>query len=243
MKSFMMNWRCHAAFALSLAILTARAIEPIVLNWPQFRGSGALGVADNPNLPDSWSTNENVAWKIEVRGHGWSAPIVWGERVFVTTVASEGEMEAPKKGLYFGGERKEIPKGNHRWLTLCYDLKSGRELWRQEAHRGTAPNQLHVKNSYASETPVTDGERIYAYFGNVGLFCYDMDGKKLWSTNWPPVKTRNGWGSAGSPVLHNGRVFIVNDNDNQSFAVALDAKNGRQLWRVDRDEKSNWATP
>ncbi len=212
-------------------------------NWPQFRGPGALGVGDNSNLPDRWSTNENVAWKIEVPGRGWSSPIIWGDRVFITTVASDGDVEPPKKGLYFGGERREIPKAMQHWLVLCLDLKSGRELWRREAHQGEAPNQLHVKNTYASETPVTDGERVYAYFGNAGLFCYDMEGKKLWSTNWPPVKTRYGWGSAGSPVLHNGRLFIVNDNDEKSFAVALDAKTGNQLWRVERDEKSNWATP
>jgi lysophospholipase L1-like esterase len=162
----------------------------VVTNWPQFRGPDALGVADNPNLPDRWSTNENVAWRIEMPGRGWSAPIVWGERVFVTTVVSEGEMEAPKKGLYFGGDRKEIPKTEHRWLILCYDLKSGREMWRQQAHHGPPSNQLHVKNSYASETPVTDGERVFAYFGNVGLFCYDMDGKQLWATNWPPMRVR-----------------------------------------------------
>jgi outer membrane protein assembly factor BamB len=84
---------------------------------------------------------------------------------------------------------------------------------------------------------------VYAYFSNVGLFCYDMAGQRLWSTNWPPVKTRNGWGSAASPVLHGGRLFVVNDNDDNSFVVALDAKTGRQLWRVERDEKSNWATP
>src|SRR5215208_2575753 len=107
-----------------------RAAE--VVNWPQFRGPGALGVADNPNLPERWSTNENVAWKIEVPGRGWSAPIVWADRVFVTTVSSEAEMEPPKKGLYFGGERKEIPQAAHRWIVLCLDLKSGRELWRQE---------------------------------------------------------------------------------------------------------------
>ena len=152
-------------------------------------------------------------------------------------------MEEPKKGLYFGGERKEAPKAEHRWLVQCLDLNSGRELWRQEAHRGAPANQLHIKNTYASETPVTDGERVYAYFGNVGVFCYDMSGRKLWSTNWPAVKTRYGWGSAGSPVLHKDRLFIVNDNDDKSFAVALDAKTGRQLWHIDRDEKSNWATP
>jgi outer membrane protein assembly factor BamB len=212
-------------------------------NWPQFRGPGAMGVADHPNLPDHWGTNQNVAWKIEIPGRGWSSPIVWGDRVFVTTVVSEGEVEPAKKGLYFGGERQEIPKATHHWLVLGYDLKSGRELWRQEAHRGTPPSQLHVKNTYASETPATDGERVYAYFGNIGLFCYDLDGKALWSTNWPSVKTRNGWGSAGSPVVHDGRVFVVNDNDNQSFAVALDAKTGRQRWRAERNEKSNWSTP
>ena len=214
-----------------------------VANWPQFRGFGALGVADNPNLPERWSTNENVAWKIDVPGRGWSSPIVWGDRVILTTVISEGTMEDPKKGLYFGGERKDIPAATHRWVVLSYDLKSGRETWRQEAHRGPPVNRLHVKNTYASETPITDGERVYAYFGNAGLFCYDMHGKKLWSTNWPPVKTRNGWGSAGSPALHDGRVFIVNDNDEKSFATALDTKTGRQLWHIERDEKSNWATP
>jgi outer membrane protein assembly factor BamB len=212
-------------------------------NWPQFRGPGSLGVAENSNFPDRWSTNENVAWKADIAGRGWSSPIVWGDRVFVTTVVSEGEMEPPKKGLYFGGERKEIPKATHHWLILCLDLASGRELWRQEAHSGAAPTRLHVKNTYASETPVTDGERVYAYFSNVGLFCYDLAGKRLWSTNWPPVKMRNGWGSAASPALHGNHLFIVNDNDENSFVVALDAKTGRQLWRVEREEKSNWATP
>lgn len=226
---------------LMFTVPVGAATDPA--NWSQFRGPGALGVGENPNLSDHWGTNDNVAWKVPVPGRGWSSPIVWGDRVFVTTVVSDGEVEEPKKGLYFGGDRKELPKGTHRWLVLCLDLNSGRELWRQEAHAGPASNRLHVKNTYASETPVTDGERVYAYFGNVGMFCYDMEGKRLWSTNWPAVKTRNGWGSAASPVLHRDRLFIVNDNDEQSFVVALDAKSGRQLWRQEREEKSNWATP
>lgn len=227
-------------FVLFLLVLTHRVAA--AANWPQFRGPGSLGIADDPNLPDRWSTNQNVAWKIEIPGRGWSSPIVWGNKVYVTTVTSDSAMEPPKKGLYFGGEQKEVPKAEQRWMVLCFDLTSGRELWRQEAHRGIAPNQLHVKNSYASETPVTDGERVYTYFGNIGLFCYDISGRKLWSTNWPAVKTRFGWGSAASPVLYDGRLFIVNDNDEKSFAMALDAKTGHQLWRVERDEKSNWAT-
>jgi outer membrane protein assembly factor BamB len=245
MRTFVSTRAKRPSLAGPLLLLVATQVigADSAANWPQFRGPGALGVSDHANLPDRWSTNENVAWKVEVPGRGWSSPIVWGERVFVTTTVSAGEVEPAKKGLYFGGERKDIPKAEHRWLVLCYDLESGRELWRQEAHRGTPPNPLHVKNTYAAATPVTDGERVYAWFGNVGLFCYDIKGRPLWSTNWPPVKTRNGWGSAASPVLHEGRLFLVNDNDEKSFAVALDAKTGRQLWRVERDEKSNWATP
>lgn len=226
-----------------LVLLGAGRSDGAPANWPQFRGPGALGAGEDPALPDRWSTNQNVAWKAAVPGRGWSSPIVWGGRVFVTTVVSEGAVEPAKKGLYFGGDRKEVLKAEHRWLVLCYDLQTGRELWRQQAHQGVPPKPLHVKNTYASATPVTDGERVYAFFGNAGLFCYDMEGRPLWSTNWPAVATRNGWGAASSPVLDGGRLFLVNDNDEQSFAVALDAKTGRQLWRVERDEKSNWSTP
>ena len=237
-----MSPACRNAFFYLIAssILVAQAGD----QWPQFRGPESRGVSENADLPERWSTTENVEWKIAVPGRGWSCPIVWGDKVFITTVVSQGEMEAPKKGLYFGGERKEPPSVQHRWLLLCYNLKSGVELWRAEAHRGIPPNQLHIKNTYASETPITDGERVYAYFGNVGLFCYDLLGKQQWpATNWPPVHTRYGWGSAASPALHDGRLFIVNDNEDSSFVAALDAKTGRELWRKTRDEKSNWSTP
>ena len=226
---------------LAVGALTLTAAAPA--HWPQFRGADSMGVADGSKFPERWSTNQNVAWKTAIPGRGWSSPIVWGEKVFLTTVTSEDAMEAPKKGLYFGGDRKAVPSSVHRWLVLAHDLKSGRELWRQEVHHAAPRNPLHVKNTYASETPVTDGERVYAYFGNVGLFCFDLAGRPLWSTNWPAVKTRNGWGSAASPVLHGGRLFVVNDNDEKSFLSAFDARSGRPLWRVERDEKSNWATP
>ncbi len=100
-----------------------------------------------------------------------------------------------------------------------------------------------MKASYASETPVTDGERVYAYFGNVGLFCYDLDGKQLWSKSWDVVPIALGWGTGASPVLHGDRIYIVNDNEKSSFLVALDKLTGKEIWKVDRDEKSNWATP
>jgi outer membrane protein assembly factor BamB len=231
-----------AALAITLASahgVMAAATE----NWPQFRGPGSRGIAESRSLPDAWSTTQNVAWRAEIPGYGWSSPIVWGERVFVTTVVNEGQTETPKKGLYFGGERRTPSKDTHHWKVLCLDSATGNLRWEREVHAGPPSNTLHVKNTFASETPVTDGERVYAYFGNVGLFCFDMDGKPQWSAKWPPVRTRNGWGSAASPVLHKDRLYVVNDNEDKSFLVALDAKNGSEVWRVERDEKSNWATP
>ena len=211
-------------------------------NWPQFRGPRA-GVVEDKNLPDTWSTTEHVAWSVEIPGRGWSSPIAWGDRVFVTSAVPEGQTEMPKKGLYLGGNR-DTPSGKvHQWKVYCIDFNSGKILWEAVAHKGLPQYAIHIKNSYASETPVTDGERVYAYFGNIGLFCYDFDGKPLWSKRWEAVKTRYNWGTAASPVLYKDRLYIVNDNDQQSFLAALDKKTGEQEWRVDRDEKTNWATP
>ncbi|MHB8519176.1 MAG: outer membrane protein assembly factor BamB family protein [Limisphaerales bacterium] len=211
-------------------------------NWPQFRGPGATGVADGAELPDTWSTNRNVAWSVAVPGAGWSSPIVWDKKIFLTSVVSDGPTEPPKKGLYFGGERATPSTNQHHWVVGCMDWDTGKPLWQKEVHHGAPPGSHHLKNTYASETPITDGERVYAYFGNLGLFCLDTQGRELWSQKWGPFKTRYGWGTAASPVLDRDRIYVVNDNEEQSFVVALDKKTGTQLWRVDRDEKSNWAT-
>jgi outer membrane protein assembly factor BamB len=211
-------------------------------NWPQFRGAGSTGVTEDPSLPETWSKTENVAWKTPIPGMGWSSPVVWGDRVFLTSVVSSGEVETPKKGLYFGGERKVTPV-EHKWMVYALDLKSGQIAWQHEAHKAVPTFTRHLKNSYASETPVTDGERVFVYFGQVGLYCYDMKGKLQWSKRFDPVNTRYGWGTAASPVLHQGRLYLVNDNDDKSYLMAIDKKTGNVLWKVDRDEKSNWATP
>jgi outer membrane protein assembly factor BamB len=212
-------------------------------DWPQFRGPDATGVSAETGLPDAWSATENVAWKVPIPGRGWSSPIVWGEKVFITTAVGEGKEDAPKKGLYFGGNRDAPPASPHRWVVLCLDLETGKTLWERTVHQGLPSRARHIKNTFASETPVTDGEGVYAYFGDVGLFALDMEGKVRWSKSLGSFKTRYGWGGAASPVLHAGRVYVLNDNDERSFLVALDKKTGEEAWRVDRDEKSNWATP
>lgn len=230
------------SFVLALLAFTS-ACALAQNNWPQFRGEHSIGVATNKNLPTTWGTNQNVAWKSDVPGSGWSSPVIWDDKIFVTSVIKDGEMEPPKKGLYFGGERKTPSKDIHHWMVYCFDWKTGKRLWEKQVHEGSPSTSVHLKNTYASETPVTDGERVYAYFGNLGLFCLDMKGKEIWSQTWGHFNTRYGWGTAASPVLHKDRIYIVNDNEEKSFLVALDKKTGKEIWRTDRDEKSNWATP
>jgi len=232
------------AAASSLAICLIVASSAIADdNWPQFRGPAALGVAENASLPDTWSATQNVLWKQKVPGGGWSSPIVWGQKIFLTSVVSDAPNEDQKRGLYLGGDRKKPPVGIHHWYVLCLDLATGAIQWQRTAHEGQPVESIHLKNSYATETPVTDGKRVYAYFGNLGIYCYDLDGKPLWSRPVDPHKVANGWGTGASPTLHDGRLYILNDNEDQSYLAALDTATGDELWRTPREEKSSWATP
>ena len=212
-------------------------------NWPQFRGPQSSGVADHEGLPVTWSDTKNVAWRTDVSGLGWSSPIVWGNQVFLTAVIDTGISPEPRKGLYLGGEQKQPSDAEHIWNVYSYDLETGELLWEQTVHRGKPSFTRHIKNSYASATPATDGERVYAYFGNVGLFCLSVSGEPLWQVELGPYKTRLGWGTGASPVVHEGRVYLCNDNEEESYLLALDARTGDEIWRVPRDEQSTWSTP
>jgi outer membrane protein assembly factor BamB len=210
-------------------------------NWPQYRGAQSDGLAEGDTLPDTWSTTENVVWKAAIPGWGWSSPVIWRDRIFVTSAVGENELDRPVVGGYPGGRVQ--PDDVHRWMTYCLDFESGRIVWEREAHKGIPPEQRHPRNSFASETPITDGERVYAYFANIGLFCYDMDGHQVWEQRWPSYPMRGGWGTGASPVLHEDRIYVVNDNEVESFMAALDKTTGREVWRIPREEKSNWSTP
>jgi outer membrane protein assembly factor BamB len=232
-------WVCFNPLPLPVQKI-ARKNFPLWQKQPTLK---SLGVATNQNLPTTWSPTQTIAWKAAVPGFGWSSPIVWGDKIFLTSVLREGDVEPPRKGLYFGGERPTPSKDPQHWMVYAFDWSTGRKLWERQVHAGSPTTSIHLKNTYASETPVTDGERVYAYFGNVGLFCLDLEGKEVWSKTFGHFKTRNGWGTAASPVLFQDRLFVVNDNEEKSFVVALNKKTGDELWRVERDEKSNWATP
>jgi hypothetical protein len=211
-------------------------------NWPQFRGAHAGVVADDPALPDTWSATQNVVWKTEVPGVGWSSPIVWGDHVFITAAINTGAPEPFKAGPLRGTDVM-TPAAPYKWVVYDVDFQSGRIRWQKEVRNAMPADGKHIKNSYASETPVTDGERVYVYFANVGLFAFDLTGQPVWSQPMPEVKYRSGWGSAGSPVLYKERLYLVNDNDTQSFIAAYDRRTGREVWHVTRDEGTNWTTP
>ena len=210
-------------------------------DWPQFRGSQAGVGVDHPDLPDSWSTTENVRWRVDVPGLGWSSPIVSGDHVFVTSVVNSETQEPPKPGFYLGDWAAS--RAPHRWMVYDLDFATGKVRWERKVSDAPPGQPKHLKNTYASETPVTDGERLYVYFGNTGLFAFDMNGTPVWSKPLGPFKTRNNWGAASSPALHGDRVYIVNDNDEQSFVAAFDKRTGREIWRVARKEGTNWSTP
>ncbi len=240
--------------------------------WPQFRGPSASGIADDATLPLSWSTTEHVAWTADLPGRGWSSPIVWGDRVFVTSAVNANAFKAPGKGIFGNDYAAELEKqglseadivkklvnrdielasesGDISYVVAALDARTGKTLWQQEAHKGPPPGGRHRKNTYASETPATDGERLYASFGgNVGVFCFTLDGTLVWKRTWAPQPIYLDFGTASSPVVHDGRVYQLHDNDGESFFAALDAKTGREIWHVKRTDldsrlASGWATP
>ena len=157
-----MNAKVRAVVVVLLLACCLKSTAFAGENWAQFRGAGARGVAEGSNLPTTWGAEKNVLWKQDVPGRGWSSPVVWGKRVFLTSVVNEAESEKPKKGLYFGGNRPKIPTTVHHWKVYCLDLNTGQILWEKQVHKGAPQNPLHVKNSYATETPVTDGKHVYA---------------------------------------------------------------------------------
>ena len=232
---------CALALCLTLAAATAAAGND---NWPQFRGPTMNAVvADNPDLPEVWSETENVEWVADIPGLGWSSPVVWGDRVFLTTVTAEGDFELPKPGLYAPRGRPDPVPLEHDWLVYCLSVETGEVLWRRSVSTGRPAFPRHMKNSYASETPATDGERVYVRFGELGLYTFDMDGNEVWRLEIPDRQTRSDWGSASSPVVHGDMVIIVYDNEEASWIAALDKRTGAEIWRTERDEVSSWASP
>ena len=212
--------------------------------WPQFRGPEMNpALEDNPNLPEKWSTTENVEWVTDIPGLGWSSPVVWGNKVFLTTVDAAGNFEQPKDGLYNGRGRPIPLDMEHGWIVYCLALDSGEVLWKKQVLAEKPAVSRHPKSTYASETPTTDGEWVYFLFGDVGLYCFDMEGNEVWTHEIQPFKTRNDYGAAASPILHDDMLIMIYDNMEASYIAAYNKVTGEELWRTARDETMGWATP
>jgi hypothetical protein len=211
--------------------------------WAQFRGPSAGVAPDDSALPDTWSETENVAWKISVPGLGWSSPVVWEDHIFVTTAIPSGDEPPPVRGQA-GPENSRKSANEHRWMLYDVDFKSGRIRWEREIARAVPAVGKHVKNSFASETPVTDGRHVYVYLASAGLLtAIDFKGRPVWSKDVGAFAGSSEFGSWSSPAMYKDRVFIVNDNARQSFVASYETRTGREWWKVPRQETQSWATP
>ncbi|MEP7309476.1 MAG: PQQ-binding-like beta-propeller repeat protein [Acidobacteriota bacterium] len=240
-------------FSVVLVLVVAVGASPRAQNWPRFRGATSGLVADDPVLPDRWSLTENVAWRLDIPGRGWSSPVVWGDHVFVVTavdVAKPVDTFRPVQ-QYIAGSLGGTMTGNdvdrtpseHRWMVYDISARTGTIRWERVLRTSRPGQPVHQKNSLASETPVTDGERLYVYLSYAGLYALDFDGTVVWSKPMDVLPMRMGWGAAASPALHDGRLYIVSDNEAQSSLAAYDAATGNELWRTPREERSAWSTP
>jgi outer membrane protein assembly factor BamB len=219
-------------------------------NWPSFRGLHASGVADGQAPPTTWDATKgvNVLWKTPVPGLGHSSPVVWGQRVFVTTAAADGADAEFKPGLYGAGTSAK-DQTRHTWRLYCLDKADGHVLWQRTAREGTPKIKRHIKSSHANPTPATDGRHVVAYFGSEGLYCYDPDGQLLWQRdvgvidvgafNDPDLQ----WGVASSPILYRDKVILQCDRHKDSFLAAYDLQTGKEAWRTPREALPSWSTP
>ncbi len=252
--------KCVFGFGLLAAAVatgTGRGDE-----WPQFRGPNGSATATGNHLPTQWASDKNVAWKAKLPGYGWSCPVVWGDKLFITTAVTDKQQKPSGGGPGggFGGPggpkggggggpgggfgRQARPTATYQWVICCLSASDGTILWKQTAAEQRPTISAHASNGFATETPVTDGERVYAHFGAMGgVFCYDFTGKLVWKADLGAYPMAMGHGTASSPVLVAGKLIIQCDNEEKSFLVALDAKTGKELWRTPRTEGTSWSSP
>jgi outer membrane protein assembly factor BamB len=219
-------------------------------SWPSFRGPRASGVAEGQHLPDRWdgAKGENILWRTAIPGLAHSSPVVWGNRVFVTSAVSTNPNATFRPGLYGDGDASD-DRSRHRWMIYAIDARTGTIAWERVAHEGEPVGKRHIKSTYASATPVTDGRIVVASFGSQGVYAYDVNGTFLWKVDLGHLDVGAydiptfEWGPASSPIIWNGLVILQCDTQADSFLLALKADTGETVWKTTREELPSWGTP
>jgi outer membrane protein assembly factor BamB len=212
-------------------------------NWQQWRGPLGTGVAPYADPPLEWSEHKNIRWKVELPGSGHSSPIVSGDSVFTTAAVPHGDALNPRYSDAPGAHDNLPVTSRHKYLVLAVDRRSGKVTWQRTVHEELPHEMGHYSASLASNSPVTDGEHVYAFFGSRGLYCFDVDGELKWEKDLGDMQTKHGHGEGSSPVLYGDTLIINWDHEGQSFVVAFDKRTGKQRWKVAREEVTSWATP
>jgi outer membrane protein assembly factor BamB len=245
---------CLASVLLTTAIFMTNASVNDA-HWPQWRGPSFNGVAPTA-APVEFGDAKNVKWKVAIPGRGFSTPVIWGDRIFLTTAVPTGKVEqpaaAPAEGQPGpGGRGGRGPGGGagageeHKFIVMCLDRKTGKTLWEQVAKTATPHEGYHRQyGSFASNSPITDGKFLFVSFGSRGVYCYDLNGKLVWEKDFGvKMRMRLQFGEGTAPALEGNHLIIPFDQESGSFIVALDKRNGKEVWRANRDEISSWSTP
>ena len=219
-------------------------------NWPSFRGDHAAGVADGANLPEQWDGEKgvNIKWKAQIPGLSHSSPVVWGDRIFVTTAISSRGSATFKRGLYGDGDASD-DRSSHQWKLYSIDKKTGKVQWEQIAFEGAPREKRHIKSTYANATPATDGRYVVAFFGSQGLYAYDLKGRLIWKKDLGRINAgaydlkEYEWGTASSPIIYKDLVIVQCDQQEGAFLLAVDLKSGKTAWQTPREELPSWGTP
>jgi len=239
-------------------------------NWGNFRGPNFNGVSSTAKPPTEWTAEKNVAWKVAIPGAGSSSPVIWGDKVFLTTaINKQPDLKKPprmsRRDLYtkfdkdgdgqlndeersaaqdFIIERANSGLATHQFVVLCFDRKSGEKIWEKAVNERKPITGHHPDGNYAAASPVTDGKNLFVNFGSMGLYCFDLEGNEIWKrTDLGEMKTRGGFGEGSSVAITDELVILPWDHEGQSKIEALNRKTGETVWKKDRDEPSAWATP
>lgn len=216
--------------------------------WARWRGPLGTGVALHGNPPMEWSETKNVKWKIEIPGKGHSTPIIWGDQLFVSTAIETdkvGKAEEPKEeeSAHRGWMRSSKTSKVHKFAVLSIDRHTGKVQWQTTVKEEVPEESTHEFGSWASNSPVTDGKHVYAYFGSRGLFCLDMKGNVKWERDFGQMSKRMSFGEGSSPALYGDKVIVIWDHEGDSFLYVIDKKTGKEVWTAARDEGTSWSTP